>query len=95
MVTRRDLYALADMIRKHNRESKMFRADDRFTPRQLKLLAAFCASQNPIFDREVWVRYIAGKCEPPTNDVVEAMVEIIDGQVVFSRATSLSESTEE
>jgi hypothetical protein len=61
---------------------------------QLRLLAAFCESQNPSFDKKVWLGYIAGKCGPNTNDV-EAMVEIIDGEMVLSTATSLSESTEE
>lgn len=28
------------------------------------MLADFCAAQNPRFDRERWLGYIAGKCGP-------------------------------
>lgn len=30
----------------------------------LKYLADFCESQNPRFDRERWLGYIAGECGP-------------------------------
>jgi len=85
-IPRKDLIALADMIRQHNRIVPRLKHHERFTQLQLKLLAAFCESQNPSFDRKVWLGYIAGKCKPTTNDVVEAMVEIIDGEMVFSTA---------
>ena len=32
-----------------------------FTPTQLEHLANFCHSQNPNFNRERWLRYIAGE----------------------------------
>jgi hypothetical protein len=35
-----------------------------FTKRQLEQLAAFCKEQNPRFDRERWLGYIAGTCGP-------------------------------
>ena len=35
-----------------------------FNEEQIALLATFCASQNPRFNRERWLDYIAGKCGP-------------------------------
>lgn len=31
---------------------------------QIEQLATFCADQNPRFNRERWLDYIAGKCGP-------------------------------
>jgi len=35
-----------------------------FTPNQIFMLADFCESQNPRFDRQLWLDYIAGRCGP-------------------------------
>jgi transcriptional regulator with XRE-family HTH domain len=56
-VTKRDVVALAEVLRIHNRT-----ADGRteFIPDQLLVLASFCAAQYPTFNRERWIDYIAG-----------------------------------
>jgi hypothetical protein len=58
-MTKKDLVALADALRLHNRT-----ADGRteFTPDHLRVLANFCASQDPNFNRQRWIDYIAGEC---------------------------------
>lgn len=33
-----------------------------YTTETLESLADFCQSQNPLFKRERWLEYIAGKC---------------------------------
>jgi hypothetical protein len=53
-MTKKHFIALADAIR----------ADRTFTNYQLITLAEFCRDQNPRFDRERWLDYIAGKCGP-------------------------------
>jgi transcriptional regulator with XRE-family HTH domain len=54
-MTKRDVVALAEVLRIHNQT-----ADPRteFTPDHLGVLADFCAAQFPNFDRERWIDYI-------------------------------------
>lgn len=56
-MTKNYLVALADVLRIHNRT-----ADGRteFTPDHLRVLADFCASQDPNFNPEGWIDYVAG-----------------------------------
>jgi hypothetical protein len=58
-MTKKDFVALAEALRIHNRT-----ADGRteFTPDHLRVLADFCASQDPNFNPKRWVDYIAGEC---------------------------------
>jgi len=51
-MTRKDVVALAEVLRSHNRT-----ADGRteFTPDHLLVLADFCAAQYPKFNRERWI----------------------------------------
>lgn len=58
-MTKKDLVALADALRLHNRT-----ADGRteFTPDHLRVLANFCAAQDPNFNQKRWIDYIAGEC---------------------------------
>jgi hypothetical protein len=72
MITRRDCTRLADLIRQHNRIAPRLKANERFTRLQLELLAEFCGSENPGFNKKAWLGYIAGKCGPQANDVVVA-----------------------
>ena len=58
-MTKKHFIALADAVRKHN---KLYVYE--FGEFQLKTLADFCQSQNPRFDRQRWLDYIAGKCGP-------------------------------
>lgn len=62
-MTKKDFVALADAIRAHNAQlSCISNARDTFTNSQLAILADFCAAQNPNFDRQRWLDYIAGNC---------------------------------
>jgi transcriptional regulator with XRE-family HTH domain len=56
-MTKRDVVALAEILRIHNHT-----ADPRieFTPDHLRTLADFCAAQYPDFNRERWIDYITG-----------------------------------
>ncbi len=58
-MTKKHFIALADDIRRHNRWH-----DEPFTRLQLAVIADFCRSVNPRFDRERWLRYIEGRCGP-------------------------------
>jgi hypothetical protein len=57
-MTKKHFIELADAIKDYNCEGQ----HDNFTPRQLYALAFFCEQQNPNFNRERWLDYIAGKC---------------------------------
>jgi hypothetical protein len=68
-MTKKHFIALADAIRKHKLvadeeaiERTRFGALGAlpFNNRQLETLADFCATQNPNFNRERWLGYIAG-----------------------------------
>lgn len=50
-MTKKNFIALADMIRSNIKW---------FTPIEIQLLASFCEEQNPRFNRERWLGYIAG-----------------------------------
>jgi len=56
-MTKKDIVALAEVLRVHNRT-----ADGRteFTPDHLRLLADFYASRYPNFNRRRWIDYITG-----------------------------------
>ena len=58
-MTRKDVVALADVLRIHDRT-----ADGRteFTPDHLRVLADFLASLDPNFNPKRWIDYIAGEC---------------------------------
>jgi hypothetical protein len=77
-MTRKDLGALADALRRHNQT-----ADGRteFTPDHLLLLANFCASQYPNLNRKRWIDYIAGVGRPRD----ELMFEESDGTGIRAR----------
>lgn len=66
-MSKQDFIALADHVRT---ELCGFRqVYDELTPdvsigKVVACLADFCASQNPRFNREQWLDYIAGKCGP-------------------------------
>lgn len=60
-MSKKHFIALADAIRDFNECAKHGDCDP-FTPTQIALLAGFCEEQNPNFNRERWLDYIAGKC---------------------------------
>ena len=59
-MTKKNFIALADAIREHNRINSQYAND--FTKVYLETLSDFCQSQNPNFNRERWLSYIAGEC---------------------------------
>lgn len=67
-MTKQHFIALADKIRAYNEGA--FDAGTnivsplKFTHTQVLALADFCQSQNPRFNRERWLAYIAGECGP-------------------------------
>ena len=56
-MTKKDIVALADALRIHNRSAG---GRTEFTPDHLLVLADFCGTQYPTFNRERWIDYIAG-----------------------------------
>jgi len=65
MMTKQDFIALADWIRSTNEFAGYNEFDaDAFTPQQIDVLAYFCAQQNPRFNRQLWLDYVAGLCGP-------------------------------
>lgn len=65
-MTKKHFVALADAIREHNEHSFDKSA---FTLEQLRTLADFCHEQNPGFNRDRWLRYIAGECGPNGGEI--------------------------
>lgn len=67
-MTKKNFIALADKIRQHNRIEAQFDPKERggmaepFTACQIRSLAEFCEAENPRFNRERWLGYIAGTC---------------------------------
>ena len=67
-MTKQHFIALAGSIRAYN--SHAFPAGTnivsplKFTHTQINALADFCAAQNPAFNRERWLAYVAGDCGP-------------------------------
>jgi hypothetical protein len=58
-MTNKHFIALADTIRLMSHDTFL-----RLTDKQIDYLSEFCESQNPHFDRQQWLNYIAGKCGP-------------------------------
>ena len=79
-MTKKDFVALADALRIHNRT-----ADGRteFTPDHLRVLADFCASQDPNFNPKRWIDYIAGTGGPGDESIfIEPDSTLIPGAIV-------------
>ena len=66
-MTKKHFIELADDIRHHNRFN-----NTPFTVSQLEVVAGFCRSINPRFDRQRWLDYIAGECGPGGGKVKAA-----------------------
>jgi hypothetical protein len=69
-MTKKHFIALADAIKRFDKDDRFVFchgqvANSRpFNEAQLIALANFCQSQNPNFNRERWLEYIAGTCGP-------------------------------
>lgn len=60
-MNKKQLIALADSIRSHNATAENC---ERFSDKQIETLANFCARENPLFKRQRWLDYVAGRCGP-------------------------------
>ena len=63
-MSKKHFIALADAIREHNQRMDKRNFVNKFGNVYLDVLADFCQSQNPRFNRERWLAYIAGECGP-------------------------------
>lgn len=54
-MNKKQLIALANFIRAN---------PGAFSPAAVEKLADFCARENPLFKRDRWLGYIAGRCGP-------------------------------
>jgi hypothetical protein len=62
-MTKKNFIALANCIISANSRCSVYVQDHlRFSDNQISKLADFCQSQNPNFNRERWLSYIAGEC---------------------------------
>ena len=61
-MSKKDFIALADAIREHNERDPFI--NFAFSGDQIQALADFCETQNPNFNRERWLGYIAGTNGP-------------------------------
>jgi hypothetical protein len=67
-MTKKHFIALADTIKRFNKDdrfvfSNIISGEKPFSAAQLTALGNFCKEQNPNFNRERWLAYIAGECE--------------------------------
>lgn len=64
-MSKKDFIALADTIKQH-RQAFLNNVDESITfgDQLVETLANFCASQNPRFNRDRWLGYIAGTNGP-------------------------------
>lgn len=63
-MSKKHFIALADVIRRNNQGLHPQYTHIEFSPAQIRVLADFCQSTNPHFNRERWLAYIAGECGP-------------------------------
>lgn len=63
-MTKKHFIALADYIREHNRIAQFNTALSKYDHGHIEGLASFCKAQNPDFNRDRWLDYVAGKCGP-------------------------------
>lgn len=63
-MTKKHFIALADMLRTARLGIPGKPAVNPFKQEHVDFLADFLASQNPNFNRERWLAYIAGECGP-------------------------------
>lgn len=66
-MTKQDFIALADALKKQNEMNDF--VDAKFNNSHAEVLADFCASQNPNFNRNLWMDYLNGKCGPSGGKV--------------------------
>jgi hypothetical protein len=65
-MTKKHFIALADKIRQFRTDGS---GNQPFSAAQIRVLADFCKEQNPNFNHERWLAYIAGECGPNGGQV--------------------------
>ena len=69
-MTKKHFIALADAIRAYqDLPNQGLPLMNVFTDNQIRMLANFCQSTNPNFNRTRWLAYIAGACGPNGGQV--------------------------
>lgn len=68
-MTKKDFIALADVIIRSAPSDRS--ACGTFSQSAITELADFCQAQNPLFNRERWLAYIAGQCGPSGGKVTK------------------------
>jgi hypothetical protein len=68
-MSKRHFIQLADIIRNYNKTAEIVDSPP-FIEGQIFALADFCQSQNPRFDRERWLGYIAGTNGPSGGEMM-------------------------
>lgn len=63
-MSKKHFIALAEMIIGYNEILPAGIPQHMFCSGQISALADFCQAQNPNFNRERWLAYIAGECGP-------------------------------
>jgi len=72
-MSKKDFIALADAIKSHEYNARIMNQHyNGFSRDQIEMLADFCQSTNPRFNRERWLAYIAGECGPNGGRVKKA-----------------------
>ena len=65
MLTKKHFITLANQVRNYNNLHPPYHHQGKpFTETQIAILADFCGTHSPRFDRELWLDYIEGKCGP-------------------------------
>ena len=71
-MTKKHFIALAEVIKTHNANDSVY---GQFNPTVIDVLADFCASTNPRFNREQWIAYINGECGKNGGKVKQSTVK--------------------
>ena len=85
-MTKKDVVALAEALRIHNQTAG---GPTEFTPDHLRVLADFCVSQEPNFNRKRWIDYIAGeRARRDELNFLEPDSPLIPGAIVDDKLES-------
>ncbi len=68
-MSKRNFIDLADRLKVLERRLKYLNEDVMVMDLYRDMLADFCQAQNPRFDRQRWLDYIAGQCGPSGGKV--------------------------
>ncbi len=72
VMSKKHFIALADMLRTARMGATGTPSVNPFKQEHIEFLADFCQSQNPRFNRQRWLDYIAGECGPNGGSIKKA-----------------------